>query len=73
MTGQLTDSEMANVAMFSNRYPNIELNNEGLNKEKIHSESSVHEDEATGPVIMPFSHRYVLALKIFSCLFFKLF
>lgn len=66
MTGQLTDSQMANVARFCNGYLNIELSNKVLDDEKIHSESSVHvavqlerKDEVTGPVITPFSHRFL--------------
>lgn len=57
----LTDSQMADVARFCNRYPNIELTYEVLDKDKIHSGSSVHvavqldrEDEVNGPVIAPF-------------------
>ncbi|XP_019874429.2 putative U5 small nuclear ribonucleoprotein 200 kDa helicase [Aethina tumida] len=58
---QLSDSQMADVARFCNRYPNIELSYEVLDKDKIHSGSSIHvavqlerEDEAGGPVIAPF-------------------
>ncbi|KAJ3643308.1 hypothetical protein Zmor_026030 [Zophobas morio] len=58
---QLTDAQMADVARFCNRYPNIELKHEVLDKDKIHSGSSVHvavqlerEDEVNGPVIAPF-------------------
>ncbi|KAK4881295.1 hypothetical protein RN001_004614 [Aquatica leii] len=58
---QLTDSQMADVARFCNRYPNIELSYEVLEKDRIHSGSSVHvavqlerEDEVSGPVIAPF-------------------
>ncbi|XP_017773161.1 PREDICTED: putative U5 small nuclear ribonucleoprotein 200 kDa helicase [Nicrophorus vespilloides] len=58
---QLSDAQMADVAKFCNRYPNIEMSYEVLDKEKIHSGSSVHvavqlerEDEVTGPVIAPF-------------------
>lgn len=58
---QLSDAQMADVARFCNRYPNIELNYEVLDKDKIHSGSSVHvavqlerEDEVSGPVIAPF-------------------
>ncbi|XP_059610853.1 U5 small nuclear ribonucleoprotein 200 kDa helicase [Phlebotomus argentipes] len=58
---QLTDAQMADVARFCNRYPNIELNFEVLNKERINSGSTVNvvvqlerEDEVTGPVIAPF-------------------
>ncbi|CAH0553226.1 unnamed protein product [Brassicogethes aeneus] len=58
---QLSDTQMADVARFCNRYPNIELSYEVLDKDKIHSGSSIHvavqlerEDEASGPVIAPF-------------------
>lgn len=58
---QLSDSQMADVAKFCNRYPNIELTYEVLDKDQIHSGSSVHvavqlerEDEVSGPVIAPF-------------------
>ncbi|KAJ8921892.1 hypothetical protein NQ315_008525 [Exocentrus adspersus] len=58
---QLNDSQMADVARFCNRYPNIELTYEVLDKDQIHSGSSVHvavqlerEDEVSGPVIAPF-------------------
>jgi pre-mRNA-splicing helicase BRR2 len=57
---QLSDVQMADVARFCNRYPNIELNFEIVDKEKIHSGSSVNivvqlerEDDVTGPVIAP--------------------
>ncbi|KAJ8969793.1 hypothetical protein NQ314_001578 [Rhamnusium bicolor] len=53
---QLKDSQMADVARFCNRYPNIELTYEVLDKDQIHSGSSVHvavqlerEDEVSGP------------------------
>ncbi|KAJ8971261.1 hypothetical protein NQ317_011620, partial [Molorchus minor] len=58
---QLSDSQMADVARFCNRYPNIELTYEVLDKDQVHSGSSVHvavqlerEDEVSGPVIAPF-------------------
>lgn len=58
---QLTDAQMADVARFCNRYPNIELSYEVQDKDRIHSGSSVNvivqlerEDEVTGPVIAPF-------------------
>lgn len=58
---QLSDSQMADVARFCNRYPNIEMSYEVLDKDHIHSGSSVHvavqlerEDEVSGPVIAPF-------------------
>lgn len=58
---QLTDVQMADVARFCNRYPNIELKYEVLDEDSIHSGSSVNvavqlerEDEVSGPVISPF-------------------
>lgn len=58
---QLTDVQMADVARFCNRYPNIEMSYEVQDKDRIHSGSSVNvivqlerEDEVTGPVIAPF-------------------
>jgi Sec63 Brl domain. len=58
---QLSESQLADVARFCNRYPNIELSYEVLNKDRISSGSSVNvvvnldrEDEVTGPVIAPF-------------------
>lgn len=58
---QLSDSQMADVARFCNRYPNIEMNFQVLEKERIVSGSTVkvvvqleREDEVTGPVIAPF-------------------
>lgn len=57
----LDDKKMADVARFCNRYPNIEMNFEVLDKEDIRSGSSVNvvvqlerEDETIGPVIAPF-------------------
>merc|ERR1711997_663725 len=57
----LTEHEMADVARFCNRYPNIELEYNVLNKDKLHSGGQVkvevkleREDEVTGPVIAPF-------------------
>ncbi|XP_067656314.1 U5 small nuclear ribonucleoprotein 200 kDa helicase-like isoform X1 [Haliotis asinina] len=58
---QLTEAEMADVARFCNRYPNIELTYEVQDKDQIHSGSTVNvvvtlerEDEVSGPVIAPF-------------------
>ncbi|UYV81297.1 SNRNP200 [Cordylochernes scorpioides] len=58
---QLNDTQMADVARFCNRYPNIELTYEVIDKEAICSGSTVNvvvqlerEDEAVGPVIAPF-------------------
>ena len=33
---QLTDEQMADVARFSNRYPNIELTYEVVDKDSVH-------------------------------------
>lgn len=58
---QLNDVQMADVARFCNRYPNIEMNFEVVDKDKINSGQTVNvavqlerEDEVTGPVIAPF-------------------
>lgn len=58
---QLSDIQMADVARFCNRYPNIEMSFEVVDKERINSGSTVNvvvqlerEDEVTGPVIAPF-------------------
>lgn len=58
---QLTETQMADVARFCNRYPNIEMSFNVADKEKIHSGKAVNvavqlerEDEVTGPVIAPF-------------------
>lgn len=60
-TLRLSEKQMAEVARFCNRYPNIEMNFEVVDKDKIHSGSSINvvvqlerEDEVTGPVIAPF-------------------
>lgn len=57
---QLTDAQMADVARFCNRYPNIELSFSVADKDRINSGSTVNvsvqlerEDEITGPVIAP--------------------
>lgn len=58
---KLTDEQMADVARFCNRYPNIEMSFEVVDKDKISSGQTVNvavqlerEDEVTGPVIAPF-------------------
>lgn len=58
---KLTDEQMADVARFCNRYPNIEMRFEVVDKDKINSGQTVNvavqlerEDEVTGPVIAPF-------------------
>uniref|UniRef100_A0A4W6G0J4 U5 small nuclear ribonucleoprotein 200 kDa helicase n=1 Tax=Lates calcarifer TaxID=8187 RepID=A0A4W6G0J4_LATCA len=57
---QLSDGQMADVARFCNRYPNIELSYEVAEKDNIKSGSPVlvqvqleREEEVTGPVIAP--------------------
>merc|ERR1711902_65162 len=57
----MNDSQMADVARFCNRYPNIELTYDVLDKDDLSSGQSVNievklerEDEVTGPVIAPF-------------------
>lgn len=68
---QLTDAQMADVARFCNRYPNIEMSFEVADKEKIHSGSTVNvvvqlerEDEVTGPVIAPFYPQVIIIIYI---------
>ncbi|XP_053694664.1 U5 small nuclear ribonucleoprotein 200 kDa helicase [Sabethes cyaneus] len=58
---QLSDLQMSDVARFCNRYPNIEMTFEVVDRDRIHSGSSVNvvvnlerEDDVTGPVIAPF-------------------
>ncbi|XP_063051889.1 U5 small nuclear ribonucleoprotein 200 kDa helicase-like [Engraulis encrasicolus] len=58
---QLSEGEMADVARFCNRYPNIELSYELADKDSIKSGGPVlvlvqleREEEVTGPVIAPF-------------------
>lgn len=58
---QLNDAQMADVARFCNRYPNIEMSFDVVDRDKINSGQSVNiavqlerEDEVTGPVIAPF-------------------
>ncbi|NXD74639.1 U520 helicase, partial [Eolophus roseicapillus] len=57
---QLSDVQIADVARFCNRYPNIELSYEVVEKESIRSGGPVvvlvqleREEEVTGPVIAP--------------------
>jgi pre-mRNA-splicing helicase BRR2 len=57
----LNPAQLSDVARFCNRYPNIELQYEVENKDRIKSGSSVNvtvqlerEDEVTGPVIAPY-------------------
>merc|ERR1712062_912161 len=58
---ELSDDQMADVARFCNRYPNIEVEYSAMNKESLSSGAPVNievrlerEDEVTGPVIAPF-------------------
>lgn len=58
---QLTEEQMADVARFCNKYPNIEMSFDVVEKEGIHSGSPVNvlvslerEDELVGPVVAPF-------------------
>jgi len=57
---QLSQSKMADVARFCNRYPNIEVSYEVVDKDEITTGSSVNinvnlerADEVSGPVIAP--------------------
>ncbi|KAL7981319.1 hypothetical protein Chor_002215 [Crotalus horridus] len=57
---QLSDAQIADVARFCNRYPNIELSYEVVEKDGIRSGGPVvvlvqleREEEVTGPVIAP--------------------
>ncbi|KAK9299813.1 hypothetical protein QLX08_007269 [Tetragonisca angustula] len=58
---QLSETQMADVAKFCNRYPNIEMSYEVQDKDKLRSGGTVNvivqlerEDEVTGPVVAPF-------------------
>ena len=57
----LTEAQMADVARFCNRYPNIEMSYEIVDRDRIHTGQPVNisvslerEDEAVGPVLAPF-------------------
>merc|ERR1712029_484038 len=57
----MTDIQMGDVARFCNRYPNIEVEYDVLDKDDLSSGQTVNievrlerEDEVTGPVIAPF-------------------
>lgn len=70
---QLSESEMADVARFCNRYPNIELTYEVVERENISSGNAVNvvvtlerEDEITGPVIAPFFPQVCCGLNMLS-------
>lgn len=71
---QLSDAQMADVARFCNRYPNIEMNFQVLEKERIVSGATVkvvvqleREDEVTGPVIAPFYPQVNLTINLNFC------
>lgn len=75
---QLSDAQMADVARFCNRYPNIEMNFEVVDKDRINSGSTVNvvvqlerEDEITGPVIAPFFPQ-VFLIFVYMIEFYKL-
>lgn len=58
---QLSEQQMADVARFCNRYPNIELTYEVADKASLRAGAPVHvhvtlerEDELAGPVIAPY-------------------
>lgn len=58
---QLSPDQMRDVALFCNRYPNIEMNYEIVDKDQVFSGSPVNvvvnlerEEEVTGPIIAPF-------------------
>jgi len=58
---QLNETQMADVAKFCNRYPNVELNFEVEDKDNVKTGNLVNvacnlerEDEVAGPVIAPF-------------------
>ena len=58
---KMTEAEMADVARFCNRYPNIELSYDVQDPDNLHAGSPVvvlvtleREDEVAGPVIAPF-------------------
>ena len=55
------DDKMADIARFCNRYPNIELNYDVIDKDRLSAGNVVNvevrlerEDEVTGPVISPY-------------------
>ncbi|KAK3589739.1 hypothetical protein CHS0354_021060 [Potamilus streckersoni] len=57
----LTETQMADVARFCNRYPNIEMSFEVQDKDSVHSGSAINvivsldrEDDVSGPVVAPF-------------------
>nr|XP_009857905.1 U5 small nuclear ribonucleoprotein 200 kDa helicase [Ciona intestinalis] len=58
---KMNESQMADVARFCNRFPNIELNYEVQSEDDLHAGTPVvinvvleREDEVAGPVIAPF-------------------
>lgn len=73
---QLTDAQMADVARFCNRYPNIEMNFEVVDKDRINSGSTVNvvvqlerEDEVVGPVVAPLFPQVSVVFHSFSCFY----
>ena len=69
---QLNEAQMADVARFCNRYPNIELTYEVIDKEDISSGAPINiavtlerEDEITGPVVAPFFPQVIMATHSF--------
>lgn len=65
----MSDSQMADVAKFCNRYPNIEMSYEVEDKDNVHSGASVNvvvslerEDDVTGPIIAPFFPQVIILL-----------
>lgn len=77
---QLDNAQMADVARFCNRYPNIEMSFEVLDKDRINSGSTVNvvvnlerEDEVTGPVVAPFFPQVKTFFVKFFIIFTKMF
>ncbi len=74
---QLNEAQMADVARFCNRYPNIELTYEVIDKEDISSGAPINiavtlerEDEITGPVVAPFFPQVIIVAThsfLFKC------
>ena len=77
---QLSDAQIADVARFCNRYPNIEMSFEVAERDNIHSGSTVNvvvqlerEDEVTGPVIAPFYPQVCIINLVFLATFLQLY
>ena len=71
---QLNEIQMRDVAQFCNRYPNIEMSYEIIDKDQLYSGSPVNvvvnlerEEEVTGPIIAPFFP--LVSFTILSCLY----